>query len=54
MLGGQATLRVQGVGYEVREGCVISVDRGVDHHFTDITEDLHLLVVFAPPETPDS
>jgi hypothetical protein len=26
---------------------------GADHHFTDIIEDLTLLVVFAPPTTPE-
>jgi len=29
------------------------VDHGEDHNFFDITEDLNLLVVFAPPEDPE-
>jgi hypothetical protein len=33
---------------------VISVDRGVDHNFRKITDDLQVLVVFAPPEDQDS
>lgn len=33
-------------------GDVIYVPAGVDHRFHDITEDLELIVVFAPPETP--
>jgi len=30
---------------------VVSVDRGREHSFRDITEDLRVLVVFAPPDT---
>jgi quercetin dioxygenase-like cupin family protein len=54
VLRGQATLEVEGDKREVRAGTVISVDQGADHHFTGIAEDLHVLVVFAPPETPES
>ena len=39
---------------EVREGSVVSVDRGRDHRFTDISEELHVPVVFAPPAGPDT
>jgi mannose-6-phosphate isomerase-like protein (cupin superfamily) len=53
VLRGQATLNVDGEDCPVSGGSVISVDQGVDHHFTDIAEDLHVLVVFAPPATPD-
>jgi quercetin dioxygenase-like cupin family protein len=53
VLQGHATLRVDGTEQEVRAGSVISVDRGVGHNFADITEDLHILVVFAPPESPE-
>lgn len=52
VLGGKANLQVGDEVREVREGSVISVDRGVEHHFVDISEDLHVLVVFAPPESP--
>ena len=38
----------------VRRGRVISVDRGADHGFRDITEDLTLLVMFSPPEVPEA
>jgi mannose-6-phosphate isomerase-like protein (cupin superfamily) len=34
---------------EVGPGAVIYVPAGEDHRFTDITEDLALLVIFAPP-----
>ncbi len=54
VLRGTATLRVESEEYDVRTGSVVSVDRGVDHNFTNITEDLQVLVVFAPPEEPDS
>ena len=36
------------------QGDVVSVDRGRDHHFGNITEDLAILVIFAPPDTPDA
>ena len=54
MLGGQGSLRVEDEVHEVREGSVVSVDRGVGHGFVDIGEDLHILVVFAPPESPET
>jgi mannose-6-phosphate isomerase-like protein (cupin superfamily) len=54
VLRGAATLRVESDNFDVRTGSVVSVDRGIDHHFTDITEDLQVLVVFAPPEEPES
>ena len=50
---GRAVLRVEGEDYPVGPGSVVSVDRGAEHGFTDITEDLTLLVMFAPPEIPD-
>jgi hypothetical protein len=28
------------------------VDVGADHRFVDVTEDLQVLVVFAPPDDP--
>ena len=36
-----------------RPGSIVSVDRHVEHGFRDITEDLTVLVLFAPPETPE-
>jgi quercetin dioxygenase-like cupin family protein len=53
VLKGRATLRVGDQEQAVRPGTVVSVDHGEEHRFVDITEDLHLLVVFAPPEDPD-
>lgn len=50
---GNALLVVEGTAIEVGPGSVVSVDQGREHHFTDITEELVILVVFAPPEVPD-
>ena len=53
VLRGSATLQVGDQEQPVRAGSVVSVDHGEDHHFVDITEDLSILVVFAPPEAPE-
>jgi mannose-6-phosphate isomerase-like protein (cupin superfamily) len=53
VLRGRGSLRVQGREHEVRPGSVLSVDHGEEHNFLNITEDLHVLVVFAPPDDPD-
>jgi quercetin dioxygenase-like cupin family protein len=52
VLRGRGALRVQGQDHEVRAGSVISVDHGEEHNFVDITEELHVLVIFAPPDDP--
>jgi mannose-6-phosphate isomerase-like protein (cupin superfamily) len=53
VLRGRGALRVRDQNHEVRQGSVVSVDHGEDHKFVDVTEDLHVLVVFAPPDDPD-
>lgn len=53
MLAGRAELEVEGERIEVGPGRVVSVDQGADHRFVEITEDLQVLVVFAPPERPE-
>ena len=53
ILQGRGTLRVGDQDHEVRLGSVMSVDHGEEHMFVDITEDLHVLVIFAPPDHPD-
>lgn len=50
VLGGKTGLRIGDTDHELRAGSVICVDRGAEHHFHDITEDLRALVIFAPPE----
>ena len=53
VVSGKAKLRVEGDVHEVGEGSVVSVDQGVDHQFVDVSDDLRVLVLFAPPDTPD-
>jgi mannose-6-phosphate isomerase-like protein (cupin superfamily) len=53
VLRGRATLQVGDQSTPVKQGSVVSVDHGEDHHFVDIEEDLQLLVVFAPPDEED-
>jgi mannose-6-phosphate isomerase-like protein (cupin superfamily) len=52
VLAGRATLEVEGHRIDVGPGKVVSVDVGADHRFVDVTEDLQVLVVFAPPDDP--
>lgn len=51
---GRAQLDVGGETIDVGPGDVISVDRGQGHHFLSITEDLAVLVIFAPPDDPQA
>jgi mannose-6-phosphate isomerase-like protein (cupin superfamily) len=53
VLKGRGTLRVVDQNVQVKAGSIISVDHGEEHHFVDVTEDLKILVVFAPPDLPD-
>jgi quercetin dioxygenase-like cupin family protein len=53
VLRGSATLRIEDEDHEVGNGSVVSVDRGVEHKFVNISDDLLVLVVFAPPESPE-
>lgn len=54
VLGGSGKLQVAGGDdISVSKGSVISVDHGEEHKFKDITEELRVLVIFAPPESPD-
>jgi mannose-6-phosphate isomerase-like protein (cupin superfamily) len=53
VLRGRGTLRVVDTDHEVKAGSIVSVDHGEDHRFTDVAEDLQILVVFAPPDNPD-
>ena len=47
---GRATIEAGGARAEVGPGAVIYVPAGEVHRFTSITEDLALLVLFAPAE----
>jgi mannose-6-phosphate isomerase-like protein (cupin superfamily) len=53
VLAGRATLEVEGERIPVERGSGVSVDVGADHRFVDVTEDLSVLVVFAPPDSPE-
>ena len=48
VLDGRGRIRVDDDDSEVKPGSVIFVAAGQDHKFHSITEDLRLLVVFAP------
>ncbi len=48
---GSATLRAGSEWAALERGSVVYVPAGEDHRFTDVTEDLALLVLFAPPYT---
>ena len=53
VLKGRATLRVADDELDVGPGSIVSVDHGEEHRFVNIAEDLHMLVVFAPPDEED-
>lgn len=48
---GRARMRVGSADQDIGQGSVIFVAAGVDHRFYDITEELVVLVFFAPAET---
>jgi mannose-6-phosphate isomerase-like protein (cupin superfamily) len=50
VLGGKGGLRIEDTDHEVRAGSVVMIGHGVEHHYHDITEDLRVLVIMAPPE----
>ena len=49
MQSGRATLVTSSGAVEVGPGAVVFVPAGETHMFTEILEDLSLIVVFAPP-----
>jgi mannose-6-phosphate isomerase-like protein (cupin superfamily) len=49
IVSGSAMIEVAGEHRPVSAGSVIYVDAHVDHRFHSITEDLSVIVVFAPP-----
>jgi mannose-6-phosphate isomerase-like protein (cupin superfamily) len=50
VLSGKATIRVGKEDRAVQEGSIVFVGAQVQHHFHSITEDLNVLVFFAPAE----
>lgn len=51
IVNGHATIRVGGQDRLVQPGTVVYVPGGVEHSFHTITEELQVLVIFAPAET---
>jgi len=49
VVAGRASLEVDGVRTPVATGSVAHVPPNVPHRFLDVTEDLCVVVVFAPP-----
>jgi len=50
VVGGQAVIQVAGENRPVQAGSIIVVEANVEHRFHTITEDLAVLVFFAPAE----
>jgi mannose-6-phosphate isomerase-like protein (cupin superfamily) len=50
VVAGHAVLDLDGVRTPVQIGSVAHVPARVPHRFVDVTEDLRVVVVFAPPE----
>ncbi len=49
VMAGHAVLVVDGIRQPVQTGSITYVPAGTDHRFEDVTADLHVVVVFAPP-----
>jgi mannose-6-phosphate isomerase-like protein (cupin superfamily) len=49
IIDGRGSIRVAGEERPVQAGSLVFVAAGVDHRFHDITEDLRVLVFWAPP-----
>ena len=49
VVSGRGAIQVGSESRPVQPGTVVFVEAGVEHHFHSITEDLTVLVVFAPP-----
>lgn len=50
VVSGEASFQAESEEQKVGQGSVIFVEKNVEHRFFDITEDLTVLVFFAPPE----
>jgi mannose-6-phosphate isomerase-like protein (cupin superfamily) len=50
VVGGQALIQVAGEDRPVQPGSIVVVEANVEHRFHTITEDLAVLVFFAPAE----
>jgi mannose-6-phosphate isomerase-like protein (cupin superfamily) len=52
VIGGRGSIRVAAEDRPVQPGSLVFVAAGVEHRFHDITEELRVLVFWAPPHTP--
>jgi mannose-6-phosphate isomerase-like protein (cupin superfamily) len=50
VISGRGRFRVGGEDRPVGPGTILFVEAGVEHRFHTITQDISVLVVFAPPE----
>ena len=50
VVAGAGRVLISGEAFAIGVGSVISIPRGVEHKFVDISNDLALVVVFGPPE----
>jgi len=50
VVSGRASFRSGSEEQKVGQGSVLFVEKNIEHHFFEITEDLTVLVFFAPPE----
>jgi mannose-6-phosphate isomerase-like protein (cupin superfamily) len=51
VVSGRARVTIGGETDDVEPGSIVFVPAGVEHRFSDIKEELRLVVVFAPPES---
>jgi len=51
VMGGRARITVAGETREVERGSIVFVSHDLAHRFHDISEELAVLVFFAPPES---
>ena len=51
VIRGRGRIKIGAEEHEVRAGCVIFVEAKEEHRFFDITEELMVLVFFAPAES---
>ena len=54
VVGGRGALQVEGEDRPVKQGSVLFVAGKAKHHFHSITEELTVMVFFAPAENPDA
>ena len=50
VIGGKASFQSGQRRHQVEAGTLLLVERAEEHRFVDVTEDLTVLVFFAPPE----